>query len=167
MLHPPSCPAIGSLNISLNCTSAHNHNPAVMSEVELLSRHRRILASHSTSTSTPFIVDQVAYKGEVHKAFLKAYGPSKYLSPSYQTPNERFGFGVGVVTAADRVYHAPSVDKKAGKYARPRRVFVDDYTTVSYHEKAQRFAGIRESRYRYYDYSLPTMLYTEKGHMYE
>ena len=133
----------------------------------LLNRHRRILASHSTLNNTSFIVDQVSYDGPTHKAFLKAYGPSKYLSPGYQTASERYGFGSGAITAADRVYHAPSVDKKAGKYARPRRVVADDYVSVRYHEKAEVSPGIRESRYRYYNYSLPSMLYTSKGIMYE
>ena len=133
----------------------------------LLNRHRRILATHSTANNTRFIVSQVTYDGPAHKAFLKAYGPSKYLSSGYLTPVERYGFGSDAITASDRVYHAPALDKKAGKYARPRRVAADDYVNVRYHEKAEMYPGIRESRYRYYNYNLPSMLYTSKGLMYE
>lgn len=101
-----------------------------------------------------------------YQAFLRVFGPNEYAKATHRTAAERYG-NSDTITAADRVYFAPQVDKKVEKYARARLV---DYEKV----KHLKVSSLEEKhalnpsthKYKYYDYKLPKCIYTKSSEMY-
>ena len=102
------------------------------------------------------------------KAFIDAiYGPMEYGNPQRKTAAERYGHRVGAITATDKIYVTPEIDKICEKYPRAKNINFDKVKEIKKTSRvAERLDNFKNNRYKYYDYNLTKPIYTDRRYMY-